>query len=168
MPPKTLRIASIRDLRDGPTRGHRRESECLEAPPPPPVSTTTAEDQNQQNDYDDCCRVHIITFFLRLDWKLADDGQTGPIRHFLDLLMDLLVGPPQNATSFAVLLVRVDEDHSRGHSPVTRCFPVAPNMFWDNLPLLIVYVDLLQRLGLYDLGPFLRVETRSLFQSRLI
>jgi hypothetical protein len=89
---KTQRITSIRDLRDGSTGSHHPESGWLKAPPTVPVSTATAQKQNQQNDYDKCCRVHIVTPFLRWDWKLADDARTEPIRHFRDLLMDLLVG----------------------------------------------------------------------------
>ena len=67
MPPKTQRIPSIRDLGDGSDRDDTTPNlGALKAPPPVPVSTATAQEQNQQNDYDKCCRVHIITPFLRV------------------------------------------------------------------------------------------------------
>ena len=68
------------------------------------------------------CRVHIITPFLRLDWKLADDAQTEPIRHFQDLLMDLLVG---RATE-CLLIRRSAREGGRG--PLSRVAP-SPAIF---------------------------------------
>jgi hypothetical protein len=71
MLPKTERITSIRPWGMAPPDNTIPESGRLKAPPRPPVSTATAQEQNQQNDYENCCRVHVVTPFLRVDWKLS-------------------------------------------------------------------------------------------------
>ena len=50
--------------------------------------------------------------FLGLDWKLADEARTEPIRHFQDLFMDLLVG---RATE-CLLIRRSPHEGGEGHS----------------------------------------------------